>query len=123
MRTKGSATNALCWECKVINQDQVIHEGKYKTLKDMATDIGYSYNQVVELSSGRRKKHSGKYDSTYLINKIVNKNLSQIDMIKLGFENKVETNPEVNMLNIGIGDINPSMNGFGEIEVISTDSS
>lgn len=106
MRTKGSQTNALCWECKVMNQGQVIHEGKYKTLKEMAEDIGYSYNQVVELSSGRRKKHSGKYDSTYLINKIVNKKLSEIDNIKLGIQ-----------------DINPSMNGLGENLVIPEKSS
>tara|TARA_R110000803_G_scaffold11657_1_gene34676 strand:- start:5751 stop:6002 length:252 start_codon:yes stop_codon:yes gene_type:complete len=82
-----------------MNGGQVIHEDKYKTLKEMASDIGYSYNQVVELSSGRRKKHSGKYDSTYLINKIVNKKLSQE------------------------GEINPSMNGFGEDSVIPEKSS
>ena len=73
MRKKGCSTKVDCWDLKVHNCDKCIHQQKYKTLKDMADDLGYSYNQMVEMSSGRKKKGKGKYDTQYEIIKLSGK--------------------------------------------------
>ena len=67
MRKKGSTTKIDCWGLKVNNCGNCIHEGKYKTLKDMASELGFTYNQMVEMSSGRKKVKNGKFDTTYEI--------------------------------------------------------
>lgn len=72
MRTKGSKTNKNCWNCKVLSHKEgaILFDGDFKTLKEVSEELGLSYNQVVELSSGRKKQPSGKYDTNYKIEKI-----------------------------------------------------
>lgn len=70
MRKKGSTTTAKCWKLEVINQNEVIYTGDYTTLKEIANELGLTYNQVVELSSGRKKQPSGRYDTNYKFSKI-----------------------------------------------------
>jgi hypothetical protein len=65
MRNKGSKTCAKCWRLEVINQDNNLFAGEYSTLKEIGDELGLSYNQVVEMSSGRKKQATGKYDTTY----------------------------------------------------------
>ena len=62
MRKKGSNTLKKCWKCQVINQNETIYENEYSTLKQIANDLGLSYSQVVELSSGRKKDSKGRVD-------------------------------------------------------------
>ena len=72
MRTKGSKTNKNCWNCKVLTNSEgaILFDGDFKTLKEVSEELGLSYNQVVELSSGRKKQPTGKYDTNYKIEKI-----------------------------------------------------
>lgn len=71
MRTKGSSTNKKCWDCEVVVDNQVLHSGQYKTLKDISDILELSYNQVAEISNNRAKKRNGKYDTIYKIKRIV----------------------------------------------------
>ena len=73
MRNKGSKTNKNCWKLEVINQNNIIFEGEYKTLQEIAMECGKSYNQVVEMSSNRKKQPSGRFDTTYKLLKMVGK--------------------------------------------------
>ena len=97
MRKKGSNTLKICWRCEVINQNQVLFSGEFATLKQIAHELGLTYSQVVELSSGRKKDSKGRYDTNYRLIKIAEKlNNEEIDVIESSDE---ET-------------INPSMNGI-----------
>ena len=73
MRKKGSNTDKNCWKLKVINQNQVIFGGEYKTLREVANECGFTYNQIVEISSGRKKQKLGRFDTKYELIKIVGK--------------------------------------------------
>ena len=70
MRKKGSATLKLCWDCEVLNQNETIFKGQFATLKEIANELGLSYSQVVELSSGRKKDNKGRYDTNYRLKRI-----------------------------------------------------
>ena len=70
MRKLGSATKSKCWKLEVVNQNEIIFEDEYPTLKDISNHLGITYNQVVELSSGRKKQPSGRYDTSYRFIKI-----------------------------------------------------
>ncbi len=70
MRSKGSKTNIKCWKLEVVNQNNIIYEGEYKTLYEVANELGFTYHQVVELSSGRKKQPSGRFDTNYRFIKI-----------------------------------------------------
>lgn len=70
MRKNGSETKKLCWNLKILNNENVIFEKDYTTLKSMPEDLGITYNRVVELSTGRKKQNGGKYDSVYVFTKI-----------------------------------------------------
>lgn len=96
MRSKGSKTIALCWRLEVINQNDIIFTKEYTTLKEIANELGITYNQVVELSSGRKKQPTGRYDTTYKFYKLSAEKLNE------------------NCENIKEGIDNPSMNGFVE---------
>ena len=100
MRKKGSTTLKLCWKCEVINQNEIVYENQYATLKQIANDLGLSYSQVVELSSGRKKDNKRRYDTNYRFTRI-NKNDEDIQDNDTG-----EDNP-----NLIYDDDNPSMNG------------
>lgn len=73
MRKKGSNTTKICWRCEVINQHQVLYSGEFATLKQISHELGLSYSQVVELSSGRKKDSKGRYDTNYRLIKIAEK--------------------------------------------------
>lgn len=73
MRKTGSKTEKICWNLKVVNNDVVLFEKDYPSLKNIGDDIGFKYNRVVELATGRKKQQSGKYDSRYIFTKLNNK--------------------------------------------------
>jgi hypothetical protein len=77
MRKNGCTTSAKCWELDVINCDKTLYKNSYATLKEIADDLGMTYNQVVELSSGRKKQPKGKYDTKYIFKKIVAEKLNK----------------------------------------------
>ncbi len=70
MRSKGSKTEVLCWRLEVVNQNEIIYTNEYKTLNEVATELGITYNQVVEMSSGRKKQLKGRFDTSYRFIKI-----------------------------------------------------
>jgi len=70
MRKEGSSTKKICWNLKIKNNDTIIYDKDYTTLKSMPVDLGITYNRVVELSTGRKKQKGGKYDSVYFFTKI-----------------------------------------------------
>lgn len=77
MRKSGAKTEKLCWNLKVINNENVIFEKDYPTLKNVGNDIGFKYNRVVELATGRKKQQEGKFDSKYIFTKINKKECTE----------------------------------------------
>ena len=77
MRLKGSKTTINCWRLEVYNQNNIIFENEYRTLNEIANEIGFSYNQVVEISSGRKKQPSGRFDTTYKFIKLNKKECNE----------------------------------------------
>ena len=73
MRKSGSSTKKECWNLKIVNNEVVLFDKNYPSLKLIGEDIGYKYNRVVELSIGRKKQQSGIYDSQYIFTKINSK--------------------------------------------------
>lgn len=104
MRKKGSATLKKCWNCEVLNQNETIFKGEFSTLKEIANELGLSYSQVVELSSGRKKDNKGRYDTNYRLSRINN------SAEKLNNETE-EENPNL-MYEEDVHADNPSLNGF-----------
>lgn len=70
MRKSGAKTEKLCWNLKVLNNEVIVFEKDYPTLKTVGEDLGFKYNRVVELATGRKKQNEGKYDSKYIFVKI-----------------------------------------------------
>ena len=59
MRTKGAKTNKNCWRVFIKQDENVLHNQEYKTLKDAALELGLTYSQICELGpNGRCKKKS-----------------------------------------------------------------
>ena len=99
MRKKGSATLKKCWKCEVLNQNETIYHNEYATLKQIANDLGLSYSQVVELSSGRKKDNKGRYDTNYRFTRINNtaeKLNEDIDNLKDESDDDGNDNPSMN---------------------------
>ena len=46
-----------CFNCKITQNDIQLHDQDYQTLKDLADDIGLSYNIIADLHGGRRKEN------------------------------------------------------------------
>lgn len=65
MRKSGDLTNKYCWNLKIIINDEVIFYNKFKTLKDISTELELSYNVVSEMALGRKKNKKGKYEPHY----------------------------------------------------------
>ena len=105
MRKKGSNTLKLCWECEVLNQNETIFKGQFTTLKEIANELGLSYSQVVELSSGRKKDNKGRYDTNYRLKRINN------SAEKINNETE-EENPNLIYEDENTSTENPSLNGF-----------
>ena len=100
MRKKGDATKINCWKCEVMNQNDVIYHNEYKTLSEVANDLGLSYSHITEISAGRRKQPSGRFDTTYILSRIkIAEKLNKDD------EEVQENNME---------EISPSMNGMSQ---------
>ena len=78
MRTKGAITKKECFNCKVVCNDEILQDRNYITLKDVAEDLGMTYNQVVEITRNRKKMGKGKYDTQYLISNLNKKNIGKI---------------------------------------------
>ena len=77
MRNNGDKTKKECWNLKIVNNDAVLFDKNYTSLKVFGEDIGYKYNRVVELSIGRKKQASGKYDSQYIFTKLNKKDCEE----------------------------------------------
>lgn len=103
MRKKGSNTLKLCWDCEVLNQNDTIFKGQYSTLKEIANELGLTYSQVVELSSGRKKDNKGRFDTNYRFTRINN------DAEKLNKDTE-EENPNLIYDSDNTDDDNPSLN-------------
>jgi hypothetical protein len=59
--------------CKVCVGDTELHSKEYKTLKEIAEDLGLTYQQIADISVGRMKKFSRggfKYQPSIEIQKI-----------------------------------------------------
>ena len=62
-----------CFNCTITQQDIELHNKNYKTLGDLAKDIGLTYNIVANISSGRKldkKLSSFKYYPKIVISRI-----------------------------------------------------
>ena len=70
MRKIGDITQKICWKLQISVNNNIVYENEYSTLKDIAEELGYSYNVVSEMVMGRKKNRKGKYDTQYSIKKI-----------------------------------------------------
>ncbi len=65
-----------CFNCKITQNGQEVHNQDYTTLKDISDDIGLSYSIVADISSGRKKNlkyNNFKYFPKVEINRIQKK--------------------------------------------------
>tara|TARA_Y100000401_G_scaffold109170_1_gene105117 strand:+ start:1657 stop:1950 length:294 start_codon:yes stop_codon:yes gene_type:complete len=74
MRKNGCKTEKKCWNLKVVNNGNTLFEKDYPSLKVIGEDLGFKYNRVVELATGRKKQQIGIFDSQYVFTKINKKN-------------------------------------------------
>ncbi len=66
----------VCFNCKVSIQGKEIHNKEYKSLKEISSELGLTYQQVADYSVGRVKKRSTNnfiYHPSIQITKIKNK--------------------------------------------------
>lgn len=70
MRTHGANTNKMCWNCKVIANNQVLLDEEFPSLSKIAEKLGYTRNIINEIANGRRKQRKGVFDTHYVISKI-----------------------------------------------------
>lgn len=70
MRKNGCDTMKNCWNLQIVNNGNILFSKDYPSLKVIGADIGFKYNRVQELATGRKKQQSGKYDSVYLFTKL-----------------------------------------------------
>jgi len=68
-------SNTNCFNCKITQNDSVLHDKDYKTLKDISTDIGLSYNIIADISS--KRKVNKKYSDFKFLPKIEIKRLDK----------------------------------------------
>ena len=50
-----------CFNCKIVLNENELHNKDYKSLKEISEDLGLSYSIIADLSNGR--KQSKKYDN------------------------------------------------------------
>lgn len=72
MRKNGAKTNKICWNLKVLNNGNILFEKNYPSLMNIGEDLGFKYNRVVEMATGRKKQATGIYDSQYIFTKLNN---------------------------------------------------
>tara|TARA_R110002096_G_scaffold203106_3_gene388017 strand:+ start:229 stop:459 length:231 start_codon:yes stop_codon:yes gene_type:complete len=70
MRKIGDITQKICWKLEISVNDNIVYQNEYSTLRDIASELGYSYNIVSEIVMGRKKNRQGKYDAQYSIKKL-----------------------------------------------------
>tara|TARA_R110001599_G_scaffold335717_1_gene552963 strand:- start:387 stop:665 length:279 start_codon:yes stop_codon:yes gene_type:complete len=83
-----SKTN--CWNCKIIQQNNELHNKDYLTLKEIADEIGLSYYIVADISSGRKtSKNYSKfiYQPIIKISRIKTNDLEDLNDLKETNEN------------------------------------
>ena len=44
-----------CFNCKITQNENILHDKDYITLRDIAEDIGLSYSIIADISSGRKQ--------------------------------------------------------------------
>lgn len=101
MRKKGATTKVNCWKCEVVNQNEVIYHNEYKTLSEIANDLGLTYSHITELSAGRRKQLTGRFDTCYILTRIKP-------------AEKLNENEEEVLEDNSLEEDNPSMNGISQ---------
>tara|TARA_R110000824_G_scaffold250374_3_gene439169 strand:+ start:165 stop:455 length:291 start_codon:yes stop_codon:yes gene_type:complete len=69
-RKKGATTKKDCFNLKIVFKDEVIFNEDFKTLKNIADELSFTYNRVIEMTRGRKKELNGKYEPKYIIGKI-----------------------------------------------------
>ena len=55
MRKIGDITQKICWKLEISVNDNIVYQNEYSTLRDIANELGYSYNIVSEIVMGRKK--------------------------------------------------------------------
>lgn len=71
MRKSGSSTRKKCWKLIVIDfRNEVILSKDYSTMREIADELGYTYNIVNDMFNGRTKGRKGRYDTRYEIIKL-----------------------------------------------------
>tara|TARA_R110002110_G_scaffold54567_2_gene156484 strand:+ start:966 stop:1208 length:243 start_codon:yes stop_codon:yes gene_type:complete len=73
-------SNTNCFNCKITQNHIVLHDEDYKTLKDISTDIGLSYNIIADISS--KRKVNKKYSDFKFLPKIEIKRLDKTKIIE-----------------------------------------
>lgn len=73
-------SNSNCFNCKITQNDSVLHDQDYKTLKDISSDIGLSYNIIADISS--KRKVNKKYNDFKFFPKIEIKRLDKTKIIE-----------------------------------------
>jgi hypothetical protein len=71
-RKHGATTEKNCYCCEVsINDTLLMPMREFKTLKDIAEDLGMTYNQIADISCGRVvKKYKFKFMPSIVIHKL-----------------------------------------------------
>tara|TARA_R110000764_G_C10713212_1_gene346980 strand:+ start:43 stop:261 length:219 start_codon:yes stop_codon:yes gene_type:complete len=60
----------LCWKVVVSVEDTILHKDEYISLRDIAEELNLTYNQVADISAGRKKINKFKYQPKVEIIKI-----------------------------------------------------
>ena len=82
MRTKGAFTKKKCWTLIVKDYlgNEIINQ-EYGTLSQIATELGYSYNIIVDMVNKRKRSLKGRYEPIYIISKLSNAPITDTEVI------------------------------------------
>lgn len=83
MRTKGAKTNKKCWKVFIKQNENILHDKEYTTLKEASEDLGLTYSQICELGpNGRCKKKSlnFKFMPSIQITKIISEEEEEVNI-------------------------------------------
>ena len=71
MRKSGANTRKKCWKLIIINyRNEVLLSKDYSTMREIADELGYSYNIVNDMFNQRSRGRMGRYDNKYEIIKL-----------------------------------------------------
>jgi len=70
MRINGAKTKKICWRVTVKINNDIVFLKEYTSLKNVGEDLGFTYNRVSELATGRIKQKDGVFEPTYIFDKL-----------------------------------------------------